>query len=356
MNYPRYDTTRTYQWNYDHAPDVVPAEVPEWPGNFSFCGLPVDSPLGIPAGPLLNGRWCLYYASLGFDVLTYKTVRSRQRDCYPLPNLQPVDCGQLSGGEDQLPTADAMHGSWAVSFGMPSMSPDHWRADVQWTRDRLPAGKLLVVSVVGTIQDGWNLDDLAHDYAQCARWAKENGADAVETNFSCPNVATCDGQLYQQPDDCRLVTSIVREAIGDLPYILKIGHVGTAEAAAALLDAVSDHVDALAMTNSIAAKVVGADGQLLFDGQRRGICGDATRTESIRQTKRFADLLAERRDSIDLIGVGGANTFEHVQAYLDAGAQAVHLATSAMIDPRVAISIRERASRQPLEQSERANR
>ena len=38
------------------------------PGDWDFCGLPVDSPLGVPAGPLLNGDWCLYYASLGFDV------------------------------------------------------------------------------------------------------------------------------------------------------------------------------------------------------------------------------------------------------------------------------------------------
>src|SRR5690606_12427536 len=106
-------------------------------------------------GPLLNGRWCLYYAGLGFDVLTYKTVRSRARACYPLPNLQPVRCGMLDGGESELPTAPAMQGSWAVSFGMPSRDPEVWRADVQWTRRRLPPGKILVVSVVGTMEEGW---------------------------------------------------------------------------------------------------------------------------------------------------------------------------------------------------------
>ena len=49
------------------------------PRRRQFCGIPVQSPLGIPAGPLLNSRWLLYYASLGFDVLTYKTVRSSAR-------------------------------------------------------------------------------------------------------------------------------------------------------------------------------------------------------------------------------------------------------------------------------------
>jgi dihydroorotate dehydrogenase (NAD+) catalytic subunit len=195
--FPRYDISQTYDWNYDHAPEPLEVDVPPVVGQWKFCGLPVASPLGIPAGPLLNGRWLLYYASLGFDVLTYKTVRSGRRDCYPLPNLQPVRCAQLGGGERNLSAADTMQGSWAVSFGMPSKSPEVWRPDIECTKDKLPSGKVLVVSAVGTIQPEWTIDDLADDYARCARWAVEAGADGVETNFSCPNVSTCDGQLYQ---------------------------------------------------------------------------------------------------------------------------------------------------------------
>ena len=90
-----------------------------------------DRRWGLPQGRCSIGRWLLYYAALGFDVLTYKTVRSRTRACYPLPNLQPVACDALHGGETRLPATDAMHGSWAVAFGMPSQSPDVWRADVE---------------------------------------------------------------------------------------------------------------------------------------------------------------------------------------------------------------------------------
>ena len=100
---PRYDPLKTYQWNYDHAPEPVEVSVPEVPGEWTFCGRAVPSPLGMPAGPLLNGKWVLYYASLGFDVLTYKTTRSSRRACYPLPNLQPVVTGQLQGAEQTLP-------------------------------------------------------------------------------------------------------------------------------------------------------------------------------------------------------------------------------------------------------------
>jgi dihydroorotate dehydrogenase (NAD+) catalytic subunit len=336
---PHYDPTRDYAWNYAHPPQPVAVDVPAVPGDWTFCGLKAPSPLGMPAGPLLNGNWILYYASLGFDVLTYKTVRSGFRECYPLPNLVPVQTGPLHGGELELPVASSMPGSWAVSFGMPSQNPDVWRADIERTRRELPADKLLNVSVVGTVQPDWSIDDLANDYAQCAKWAVDSGADTVEVNYSCPNVSTCDGQLYQQPADARLVTQAVRDAIGSTPLIVKVGHVTEEAEATDLLDALQP-ATAIAMTNSVAATIRDADGSLLFDGQKRGICGAATFEASLAQTKLFDRLIRERGHGPKLIGVGGASTAEHVRAYLDAGAECVHIATAAMVDPMVALKIR----------------
>ena len=168
---PRYDISKSYRWNCEHAPAPADLESVRGPGGWTLCGLPVDSPLGMPAGPLLNGRWVLYYASLGFDVLTYKTVRSSSRDCYPLPNLQPVETGQLLGDERRLPTSAEMLGSWAVSFGMPSMSPADWRADVERTRAAFPAGKPLSVSGVGPVQPASTSAHRADDAARALRCA-----------------------------------------------------------------------------------------------------------------------------------------------------------------------------------------
>lgn len=337
---PTYDRFQSYDWNYVHAPDPVELEVPVVPGEWDFCGLPVASPLGVPAGPLLNGKWCLYYASLGFDVVTYKTVRSRARGCYPLPNLQPVACDQLTGEETEVPAAPKMSGSWAVSYGMPSKEPTIWRADVEATRRELAAHKVLSVSVVATVQEGWTIDDLATDYAKCAKWAVESGADVVETNFSCPNVSTCDGQLFQQPADARRVAESVRAAIGNVPYIAKIGHVPTGEAATELLDAIGPSINALAMTNSVAT-LVRDGGSLAFDGQRRGICGAAIRNASIQQTQLFADLIRERQLALQVIGVGGIQNVDDVRAYLAAGANACHIATAAMVEPMLSVLIKQ---------------
>ena len=165
-------------------------------------------------------------------------------------------------------------------------------------------------------------------------------ANAIETNFSCPNVSTCDGQLYQQPHAARIVAQQVRAAIGQVPYIIKVGHVGHAESAAALLDAIGDVADALAMTNSIATTVRSSNGELLFDGQPRGICGAATREASIAQTALFAQLIGQRSLALELIGVGGVSTASDVRDYLAAGASSVHLATAAMVDPACGFALR----------------
>ena len=339
-HFPRYDPTRTYDWNYQHFPDPVDWDIPAVPQSWTFLGLPVSSPLGIPAGPLLNGGWCRYYASLGFDVLTYKTVRSGERECYPLPNLQPIASDSLGGNEKLVPATATMQGSWAVSFGMPSKSPTVWRADVEKTRKLLPPDKRLVVSVVATEQAGWSIDDLAADYARCARWAVESGADAIELNFSCPNVATCDGQLYQDTTNTRLVLQSVRAVISQVPLVVKIGYLAQVDKAAALVAAVAGLANGLSMVNCIATRVAKDSEQLLFDGAPRGIAGEAIRDASLAQVAMFRDVIRQANAPLQIIGVGGIFTTQHVMNYLEQGAASVQLATAAMLDPTVGVRIR----------------
>lgn len=345
VSLPVYDRSKSYRWNYDHAP----LEDIGWPArerlqipSLDFFGLPVASRLGVAAGPLLNGRWVLYYAQRGFDVLTYKTVRSHQRDCYPLPNLVPVDDSSIDSGV-KLQAQERMQSSWAISFGMPSMPPDVWRADVEWTRRRLAAGQLLCVSVVATPEPDWTLEDVADDYAQCAAWAVESGADCIEVNFSCPNVSSCDGQLYQQPHVAKRVAATIRSRIGSTPLIAKIGHVRQESDARALVAALDGIVDGLSMTNCLTATLE-ADGATLFGGQPRGIGGAAIREASITQVALFRQCITAQSAAIRIVGVGGVFSADHVQAYLDAGAHAVHLATAIMLDPQIGFKIQSQSN------------
>ena len=94
-----YDINESYQVNYDRGPvlkDIHPV-IPETTLK-SFLGFPVRSRLGIAAGLLLNSRWIEGYARLGFDILTYKTVRSSHRPCYPVPNWVFVEEDEEESG------------------------------------------------------------------------------------------------------------------------------------------------------------------------------------------------------------------------------------------------------------------
>jgi dihydroorotate dehydrogenase len=301
--------------------------------------------LGIPAGPLLNSLWIAYYSSLGFDVLTYKTVRSRLRASYDPPNLLPVDSGAVLRAEGTELNAAAPAGrdvcSWAISFGMPSRDPDEWRPDVTRARESLASGQVLSVSVVASPEPGWSMARIADDFAQCAVWAANSGAQVVEANLSCPNVCTKEADLYLSAEAAGEIASTVRARLPrEIPLALKIGLFHNEPQAEAVVRAVSPFVTAVASANSITATVNG-----YFGGLRRGI-GGAAITERCGEELRMLSRIVERnRLPLRLVGVGGVMNALDVRERLAAGAENVHLATAPMIDPFVGRQIRYDLSR-----------
>ncbi len=339
---PRYDIRQSYEWNYDHAPDPpIGVEVVDWPGQWDFCGLPVRSPLGIPAGPLLNSRWILYYAALGFDVLTYKTVRSSLRACYDPPNLLPVRPDALTGEGTEVEAAPEEAGirAWAISFGMPSKEPRVWQADVEQARRGLADRQVLVVSVVASPHEGWTLDQVAADFARCARGAADSGAHAVEANLSCPNVCTGEADLYRSAQASAVIAAQLRHAVPELPLLVKVGLFANEEEAAALVDAVAPHLDGISATNSITAFVRSPAGDRLFGGLRRGIGGVGIAGRCLHELEMLARLV-RNRPSLKLVSVGGVSTRAGVCRRLECGAHHVQIATAAMVDPLVAVRMR----------------
>ena len=340
MELPRYDTGKSYDWNYANAPvDLPSTEIPECPGEWDFCGLPVDSPLGIPAGPLLNSGWILYFARLGFSVLTYKTVRSAFRACYEPPNLLPVEASQLSGNGDVVRHAPASK-SWAISFGMPSKDRTTWQRDVGAAREGLAPGQVLSVSVVATPEPDWTLDDMAEDFVRCAKWARDAGAQAVEANLSCPNVCSQEGQLYKSPVASGEIAARIQTSIPGLPLILKIGLFDSRDQAAEFVETVDRFAAALSTVNSVSARIVDRDGEAQFGGLTRGIGGECIRSRCEAEMRMLARVIRARGSQLKLIGVGGISSAADVSERLGAGAHHVQLATAAMLDPMVAIRIR----------------
>ena len=183
---PFYDVSRSYEDNYEQGPFGAFAEALK-DGNgadaagttsegasegalATFLGQPVNLPFGIPAGPLLNSRFTTAAFHMGFDLATYKTVRSRAWGCNPFPNVLAVHPksadGSLTPGSAELDEgvlADTNYEqpiSISNSFGVPSQSPDVWQPDMRAAIEAAGDKLLELAPNIRLIKDQNTQDDL----------------------------------------------------------------------------------------------------------------------------------------------------------------------------------------------------
>jgi hypothetical protein len=86
----------------------------------------------------------------------------------------------------------------------------------------LADGQVLIVSVVASPNPDSTLQDIAEDFAICARWAVEAGAHVIEANLSCPNVCSVEGSLYHDAVASRMIALRIRDSIHNVPLLLKV--------------------------------------------------------------------------------------------------------------------------------------
>ena len=90
---PVYRLDRTFEDNAASGPSFFGAypKVPATPLK-DFFGHVVGSRFGIAASLIMNARWFELYSRLGFDLLTYKTIRSRARKATSICAATPSCC------------------------------------------------------------------------------------------------------------------------------------------------------------------------------------------------------------------------------------------------------------------------
>jgi dihydroorotate dehydrogenase (NAD+) catalytic subunit len=253
------------------------------------------------------------------------------------------------------------------------MAPDVWRADVREARRLLRPDQALLVSVVGTPEAGQraegrrqkaagshplgqavprlpsafcllpSAEDLAEDFAHCARWAAEAGADVVEANFSCPNVCSAEGMVYRDPAMSRLIAEAIRAAIPATPFLVKAGYFAREPAMEAFMRAVEPFADGVVLVNAVSRRVVNADGSPTFGAamSRVGILGGAIHdvcVANVRQAVAIRDRLGMR---LHILAVGGVLNGEDAAHYFAAGAEAVLMGGAPMFCPELAIRMKQ---------------
>ncbi len=354
---PIYDPTKTYDDNFDNGPfgefavPIAYRNRARRPAN-KFLGLPVWTPFGIPSGPLLNAKYLAAAMTKGFDVVTYTTQRTVPFEVNDFPNVLYVDVdGDLTLEKAARPLVartttqrDPTQLTITNSFGNPSRGPAFWVPDLKRAIGAADKGQIVIMSVVGTIKPGFTADQYYDDFAEGAGIAADAGAQVIEVNLSCPNVAS-EGVLCYTPEAVSAIVRRSRVAITDRKLVAKVGYYSPEqqELLEGIVRDIAPHVDAIATINTIPAPVVDDAGNQALPGEgrlRSGMCGAGVRWAGLDMTRRLAALRDKHSLGYEIIGIGGVMTPADYHAYRDAGADAVQSATGAMWNPELAIDIK----------------
>lgn len=357
--FPLYNAWREYQLNSKAPWGKALRSRPRtaqtrWP----FLGRLIGLPLGVPASAITgSASWIALLADSGYNVITFKTVRSQRHPEFSAPNwvsvpdltepLPIANAGNLGPVRGELPfgsgPSTARTASTANSFGVPSADPSDWRLEVDAALEKLdPAEQLLILSVLGdhyrkednpgTVED--RRREIVADFVTVALEAQRTEVQAIELNVSCPNTVEI-GQQMRKPlcvDNPELVAEIVKQVRAVLDpetkLLMKLSYMPY-EPLRALVAATKGAVDAYVGINTLQVVVLGDDDQSIFPGRSvAGLSGVAVREYALDFIRSLVRIRIEEDTSFDIVGMGGATDAESFAQFFRAGATVVQSATA----------------------------
>lgn len=353
---PIYDPQKSWGENFSEGPfgEYADGKLFEEKGEpqHTFLGNKVYLPFGIPAGPLPTSRHVKSAFDKGFDVNVYKTQRSTFFASNAFPNVLYLDLeGDLSLEKASQPIVGKIQTDTSIenltitnSFGNPSSGPDYWIEDLRKAVTYQKKGQLLIMSIVGTIQEGFGEKEYYQDFADTAKLAVGTGVAAIEANLSCPNVAS-EGVLCYTPATVEEIVKKIKEAIGDIPLVAKLGYFSSEqqELLEDVIQRMKPYVQAVAAINTLAAPIVNDKGEQALPGKGRlksGVCGAGIKWAGLDMVQRLAQLRDHTKSDFEIIGIGGVMTPSDYKLYKDVGADCVMSATGAMWNPYLAQEIK----------------
>lgn len=353
---PFYNPEKTYEENFQEGPFGVFADkdhqgkLPDaGPAKYDFFGFKVNSPFGIPAGPLINSNFCHGAFAKGFDICVYKTVRSKVFPCHPYPNILSVKVkGDLKydNAQNKL-VADHNYEeplSITNSFGVPSKEVKVWQKDVRKAISYAKEEQILIMSFMGTVRENQTREEFVADYVLAAKESLETGAKILETNLSCPNIGN-EGLVCYDLDMTEKICQAIRQEIENTPLILKVGYYKDDEDIKRLAEITEKYAQGISAINTIPAEIVDKDGKQALSGPNRiksGVCGASIKWAGLEMVMRLNEIRRELGYTYAIIGVGGVINPSDFFEYRKAGADIVMSATGAMWNPYLAQEIKSR--------------
>jgi len=352
-NLPFYDPEKSYEKNFKEGPfgffsngEIIKTEGEP---KYNFFGYKVNSPFGIAAGPLINGNFTKSALLKGFDIVVYKTVRSRIYPCHSWPNILAVDVlGDLTLelANKKLKATKIFKEPLSItnSFGVPSADPEFWQKDIKEVLKNTLEGQIVVGAFQGTKTNNGDIESFINDFCICANFLKETGVKVMEVNLSCPNEGTSNLLCYDTETSVRVLRAIKYE-IKDIPLVIKIGYFSDDVALNNFVKKVGNIIEGISAINTIPAEIVDEEGFQALPGMGRvksGVCGHSIKWAGLEMVGKLKKLREEFGYKYTIIGVGGVSTADDFFEYRNAGADIVMSATGVIWNQNLAQEIKKR--------------
>jgi dihydropyrimidine dehydrogenase (NAD+) subunit PreA len=287
-----------------HTDDVDDSHYPDL--TIDFCGIRCENPFFLASSAVCTNYEMVAHAfDAGWAGVFYKTI------C-----LQEI--------REVSPRFDAMynnatHGDFYGFRNMEQLSENPVDMDFDILR-RLKQDyptKVVIASIMGQTEEEWS---------RLAKMAEEAGCDAVELNFSCPQMKHkgMGSDVGQSPELVKTYTACVKNSV-KIPVIPKmtpnITHI--AEPAAACVEAGADAISAI---NTIKSVTMTFDAEVSGHRTISGYSGRAVRPIALRHVLE----LAQGIKGTELSGIGGIETWRDALEFIQLGCSNVQVCTAVM--------------------------
>ena len=287
-----------------HQDDVDDSNYPLLAIN--FCGIQCENPFFLASSAVCTNYEMVANAfDAGWGGVFYKTI------C-----LQEIK--EVSPRFDALHN-NAIHGDFYGFRNMEQLSENPLETDfdiLHRLKQNYPT-KVVVASIMGQTEEEW---------IKLAEMAEEAGCDALELNFSCPQMKHkgMGSDVGQDPELVKTFTACVKSHV-KIPVIPKmtpnITHI--AEPAAACLQAGADAISAI---NTIKSVTMDAGAEVAGQRTISGYSGRAVRPIALRHVLELA-LMPEKPV---LSGIGGIVTWRDALEFIQLGCSNVQVCTAVM--------------------------
>ena len=177
--------------------------------------------------------------------------------------------------------------------------------------------KIVIASIMGQTEEEWE---------RLAKMAEEAGCDAVELNFSCPQMKHkgMGSDVGQDAELVRTYTACVKKSVG-IPVIPKmtpnITHIE--EPATACVEVGANAISAI---NTIKSVTMDEDAEVAGQRTISGYSGRAVRPIALRHILE----LAQMPKKVELSGIGGIETWRDALEFIQLGCNNVQVCTAVM--------------------------